>query len=229
MTDKKSLGSPSWQPGELDTFEGAMRFIIEKSFAVRQFCRPAIVQSYDPATNRAVVKIVICDKTMQGEIIPWGNITDIPVMLPHTGGMVLSLPLQPGDTGFLIASERDISLFKQEVGDYAASSSYGVNTGRKNDFLDGFFIPMSMKGATGAQDGQIGIQTKDGSVGIWVGAGGITIKGNINQEGGITSTADIVAGGKSLMNHDHNVPATGLVSGGPGAPVSGQAVSKPPN
>ena len=101
---------------------------------------PAIVQSYNKETNRAVVKPAITGVASQGQKVPHEALIDIPVLKPSGGGITMAFPIKQGDTGWLIACDRNISIFKQNLTESAP------NDYRKHKFEDSFFIPDSING-----------------------------------------------------------------------------------
>ena len=62
-------------------------------------------------------------------------LSNIPVLTLCGGGIVLSFPVKAGDTGWLIAADRNISIFKQNLVESAP------NDYRKHQYEDSFFIP----------------------------------------------------------------------------------------
>lgn len=79
------------------------------------------VQGYDNQyTSRAMIK-------------------DVPIITYGSSTTGLTMPLKKGDKGVLIASDRDISLYKKSLADSIAS------TNRKHSFNDSFFIPNHAK------------------------------------------------------------------------------------
>lgn len=78
-------------------------------------------------------QIMVIDS--EGGSIVRGEIKGVPVITSGAGGFLISFSIQAGDLGWIEASDRDISLFKQS---YAQSKP---NTGRVHDFSDSRFVP----------------------------------------------------------------------------------------
>lgn len=75
------------------------------------------IQGYDNNyTSRAIIK-------------------DVPIITYGGSSSGLTVPLKKGDKGVLIASDRDITLYKKSLSDSEAQ------TNRKHSFNDSFFIP----------------------------------------------------------------------------------------
>ncbi|OWK36890.1 Gp138 family membrane-puncturing spike protein [Fimbriiglobus ruber] len=73
--------------------------------------------------------------TTANQVVQRAQVASVPVFQYGGGGFVLSFPVMTGDTGWIKANDRDISLFKQTT---AASSP---NTARLHDFADAMFFP----------------------------------------------------------------------------------------
>lgn len=132
---------PAHNPADETTLDGLNNVLIDKIAMGIQNVIPAIVQSYDKATNRAVVKPAITGVASQGQKVPKEPYIDIPVLKFAGGGASFSVPIQAGNTGWLIACDRNISIFKQKLTESAP------NDYRKHKFEDGFFIPDSINSA----------------------------------------------------------------------------------
>jgi hypothetical protein len=126
---------PSHNPADETTLDGLNNVLIDKISMGIQNVIPAIVQSYDKATNRAIVKPAITGVASQGQKISKEPYIDIPVLNLSGGGFIISFPIKQGDTGWLVACDRNISIFKQNLTESAP------NDYRKHKFEDGFFIP----------------------------------------------------------------------------------------
>lgn len=126
---------PSFNPADCNTLDGMNNVLVDKIGMAIQKVIPGIVQSYDRTTNRAVIKPAITGVASQGQKIPKENLENIPVLNLCGGGIMLSFPINAGDTGWLIACDRNISIFKQNLTESAP------NDYRKHKFEDAFFIP----------------------------------------------------------------------------------------
>ena len=126
---------PSNNPADSNTLDGLNNFFADKISQHIKTCIPGIVQSYNRATNRAVIKPAITGVASQGQKVSKEPLSNIPVLTLSGGGIVLSFPVKAGDTGWLIAADRNISIFKQNLVESAP------NDYRKHQYEDSFFIP----------------------------------------------------------------------------------------
>lgn len=129
---------PSIDPANRGNIAGTVRFILTKFLQGVDDMLPAIVISYDRATNQAQVQPLIAIVDTLGNIVPRGSVASIQVLQLGGGGFVLSFPIKAGDLGWIKANDRDISLFKKFLGNAAP------NTARKHSFEDAMFIPDTM-------------------------------------------------------------------------------------
>lgn len=126
---------PSNNPADTDTLDGLNNFFADKISQNIKKVIPGIVQSYNRNTNRAVIKPAITGVATQGQKVSKEPLSNIPVLTLGGGGIVLSFPVKAGDTGWLIAADRNISIFKQNLAESAP------NDFRKHQYEDSFFIP----------------------------------------------------------------------------------------
>ena len=147
---------PSNNPADSNTLDGLNNTLIDKIFLNLKKVCPGIIQSYDRQTNRAVVKPAITGIASQGQKVPKENLVNIPVLNLSGGGVVLSFPIKQGDTGWLIAADRNISIFKQNLVESAP------NDYRKHCFEDSFFIPDKINDLNILDNDSFIIQTIDG-------------------------------------------------------------------
>lgn len=126
---------PSNNPADSNTLDGLNNFLTDKiAYNIKKVI-PGIVQSYDKTKNRAVVKPAITGVASQGQKVSKDALVDIPVLKLSGGGTTMSFPIKQGDTGWIIAADRNISIFKQNL-EESAPNDY-----RKHCFEDSFFIP----------------------------------------------------------------------------------------
>lgn len=98
-------------------------------------CLPAIVQEYDRVNNVATVQILIQWVDVNDGLHSRMPMAGINVLSLGGGGFHINFPIKPGDLGWIFATDRDISLFKQSL------SESRPNTGRLHKFEDGWFAP----------------------------------------------------------------------------------------
>ncbi|OWK37005.1 Gp138 family membrane-puncturing spike protein [Fimbriiglobus ruber] len=132
MTD---YAPPSRNPADNDTLTGLLKLVLTKALQNTADMLPARVIAYDRTTNCAQVQPLIAVVTTANQVVQRAQVASVPVFQYGGGGFVLSFPVMTGDTGWIKANDRDISLFKQTT---AASSP---NTARLHDFADAMFFP----------------------------------------------------------------------------------------
>lgn len=187
-----SQAFPNANPANSGGLAGVMTDILNKFLQNVDDCLPAVVMSYDREANTATVRPVVAVLTTEGVAVPRASVASVPVLALGGGNFVVNFPLKPGDLGWIKASDRDISLFKQGL------SEAKPNTVRKHSFEDGFFIPdVYSKYTLKAEDleSNMVIQSLDGKirVSLWpdrvkVSAGDETWL-EVNESGEITGTA----------------------------------------
>lgn len=130
---------PGRNPADDGDFTGVLRNAIRKEMQNFDGMMPVEVVSYDRATNRATVKHLIQMQGSNGEKVDRAQIASIRVIQPGNGAFSISLPIKPGDKGWLMAADRDLSLFQQDINKIDAP-----NTRRMKSFQDGVFMPDAM-------------------------------------------------------------------------------------
>jgi len=164
--------NPNIDPANNGTLVGTIEFAYAQMLKNTDGMLPANVISYDRTTNRVQVQLLITLVTTDGTQVPRPTLASLPVLVLGGGGFTLSFPLNPGDLGWVMANDRDISLFLQT---YAQAQP---NTGRVKNFSDGLFIPDVMKtyNITDSNEGYVTLQSTDGkaSVSMGVNSGGGT-------------------------------------------------------
>lgn len=190
---------PSINPADNDSLAGSIQFAYNKMMQQTDGMLPAQVVSYDRASNRASVQLLISLITTDGSIIPRAQLASVPVLILGGGGFSISFPIQEGDLGWLVASDRDISLFLQS---YVSSQP---NSLRVKQFSDGLFIPDVMKSwnsSTNNEDDFI-IQNESGTISISMTSTSIDIVAPVAVN--ITTPVLAVVG---------NITATGTITPG---------------
>jgi hypothetical protein len=206
---------PSRNPAQEGQLAGMLRLALRKTMEATDGQLPAKVVSYNRATNKALVEPLISMVTTGGQQIPRAQIASVPVLALGGGGYCLTFPLQAGDTGWIEASDRDISLFIQSL------QQAKPNTFRIHSFEDGRFIPDAFAKYTvaGEDSANMTIQSLDGTVKIALGPGVVNVKSsgtvNVTSTGKTTVTAsevDLVGGGgtqKGIVQADCMCAFTG--------------------
>lgn len=96
---------------------------------------PAEVIQFDRENNVATVRPLIMWVDVQDKTIPRNEFAEINVISLGAGGFHISFPVNQGDLGWIQASDRDLSQFKQTLREAKP------NSGRYHKFEDGWFIP----------------------------------------------------------------------------------------
>lgn len=99
-------------------------------------CTPARVESYDASLQKAVVLPLLYQRSSTGELITPPPIGNIPVIHPRGGGFAIHLPLQPGDMGLLLCSDRSMDAWLEGNGGMADPAST-----RHHLMMDAVFLP----------------------------------------------------------------------------------------
>ncbi len=203
---------PAREPADTNSLEGLCRLIKDITLMDMEKVIPGIVQSYDRSTNRANVKPAITGIASLGQKISKPVLVNIPVLTLQGGGIFLSFPLKAGDRGWLLACDRDISVFKQSL-EESSPNSY-----RKHCFNDAFFIPDKINNITVSEDdaSALVISTVDGGTKFSIKENEVKIVGNTSIEGSLTVSGDVIGNGISLSAHVHSGVQTG--SGNTGVP-----------
>jgi len=190
---------PAREPSDTNSLEGLCRLIKEITLMDMEKVIPGIVQSYDRMTNRAVVKPAVTGVASLGQKISKPSLVNIPVLTLQGGGMFLSFPLAVGDAGWLVACDRDISVFKQNLKE-SSPNSY-----RKHRFNDAFFIPDKINDISVSEDdtGAVVISTVSGSTKFSLKEGQIKLIGNTIISGTLDVSGEITGAGIKLSQHVH--------------------------
>lgn len=172
---------------------------------------PAAVVSYDRASNRAVLQPLVMLGTTDGGKVSRARLANVPVFRFGGGGFFISVPLQPGDFGWVKASDRDISLVMQRGG-----LEDWPNTKRLHSFSDAMFFPDKLKGwlIGGKNADALVIQSLDGSTCIAVDNGRVEIDSSVDVKINApttTVTGDLVLQG-NLSTSGGNVTMTGNIT-----------------
>ena len=214
------MALPNYNPSNKSTMSGVIAEVLKNFGLSLENCLPAVVVSYDRTNNIVEVQPAINTILTDGTAQPRDTI-QLPVHLFGGAGIVISTPLSAGDTGWIIAGDRDIALFKQSLG------VSNPNTYRTHKYSFGFFVPDKIKGITvaGGDDNALTIQTLDGTTRISLMAGSVkvvssntvsvestsltitsptvSIIGDLVVSGTITGQTDVVAYNVSGKTHKH--------------------------
>lgn len=164
MTEEPLI--PAQDPADDASMASMLRNVMRRQLLETDGMLPATVIAYNRETNRATIAPSINMMTTTGGTVPRAQLASIPVLALGGGGFHITFPLVAGDTGWVEASDRDVSLWLQGSGENATNP----NTHRIHSFSDGRFIPDVLGKytlAAGANGGMC-IQNKTGTVNIQV-------------------------------------------------------------
>ena len=210
MSDKVQ-GVPSYNPADTSSVAGGLKMFKKNIFSDLECCMPCVVQSYDASTNTVMVLPAINVATSIGEYVKRGVIK-LTAWRFALGGFVVHYPIKAGDTGWIIASDVDTSLFKQE------KTIADPNTYARHKYHFGYFMPDSMSGyAVGSSDeGRLVLQNQAGTEKISIGESDTKIVSAslsitspmVNIDGNVTITGDMHSANYDVHTHG------GVTSGG---------------
>jgi len=194
-------------------------------FSLLRVSLPGIVQSFDPATCTCTVQPAIAgqgvDEKGQIQSAPLPLLTDVPLIFPRGGGCTITFPVKAGDECLVVFSDRCIDFWWQNGGVQEPVDP------RQHDLSDAFAIvgPQSQaQKISGISTTSVQVRTDDGSNFIELMQGGnvnittplLTVNGNVQVNGTVTSTGDQVAKGISQTGHVHSgVQSGNSQTGGP--------------
>lgn len=189
MSDSRG-NNPNINPADNDTLAGVLRFAFSQLMRSVDGMLPARVLAYDRTANRVQVELMIAMVSTSGAQVSRAQIANIPVINFGGGGYILNFPLTVGDLGFVIANDRDISLFLQSY------SESPPNTQRVKSFSDAVFIPSVLANyTTTGQDGNAVLQSLDGTVRLSLSQDAITMSAGSNsievKSTGVTITSPV--------------------------------------
>jgi hypothetical protein len=102
-------------PSQLNSAESAQwKTILKQALYELRVAAPAIVQSFDAATQTVSVQVAVSELIKTNSSPVWTQIPPInkvPIVLPRGGGFCLTLPLKAGDEGLLIFCDQCIDLW----------------------------------------------------------------------------------------------------------------------
>jgi hypothetical protein len=95
---------------------------------------PGIVQSYDPATNKATIQPAL-NKAYESGPMPMGLMENVPIMFQSGSNFAINFPITVGDYVLLVFCERSIDLWK------AVGGQVTPDDPRKFNLSDAIAIP----------------------------------------------------------------------------------------
>lgn len=95
---------------------------------------PAIIVSYDYATQKASVQPALNKIYTNGDVVSMPILSDVPVIFPRSGGASLTFPVNVDDTVLIVCSERSMDSWLNQGGQVTP------NDPRKFDLSDAIAI-----------------------------------------------------------------------------------------
>ncbi len=145
-----------------ETLVGSLNIAINAAKRDIEVMLPCKIVDVNSDRTRVNVQPLIKLIDQTGALYHRAEIRDIPIVTHGGGNFLISFNVSPGDTGWIKANDRDISIFKQNL------EESGPNTARMHSFSDAVFLPDIMTGFSIDQDetDALTIQNKDGSISI---------------------------------------------------------------
>lgn len=173
----------------------ALSFIIQQ--AIREQVNTCIVGKVVAVTDGYVDFLpLVTNISGKGEAVEPTTLYKLPYMRYHAGIAAVILDPVPGDIGLAVFAGRDCSNVKAGTTEPQQPASF-----RGNSMANGFYI-----GGFLNQAPSVFIELTQG------GAVNITAPGGVNINGSVTVSGDVVASGKSLVNHVHTGDSGGTTS-----------------
>lgn len=207
---------PSRDPADDGSMLGTLQQVLKKFLQGVDGCLPARVLAYDRAANRAQVQPLVRVLTTDERQVSRAPIASVPVLALGGGDFVLSFPIQAGDLGWIVANDRDTSLYLQNLRESPPNSL------RLHSFQDALFIPDLVRGFAiqGEDAANAVLQTRDGTARVAISAAGVKLTAGTRSLS-ITAAGHTFAGpvfmpdgatinGRTFLGHQH----TGVQPGG---------------
>ena len=168
MSDIQNNPIINRSPAEHSIAAGLRKMLDLNSMSIETLL-PARVVSYDRTKNNATVHPLMKLVDMNDDTRSRTTLAEIPVLSLGGGGFHINFPLKAGDLGWIVAADRDISLFLQSLDEARPT------TLRTHKFNDAWFIPDVFRKYTidGADTDAMVIQSTDGTTRIAIGNGGV--------------------------------------------------------
>lgn len=187
-------------------------------------CIPVVVRSYDRKTHTAVVAPLVKDVDQSAAIPVQTNPSEFKtsVLRLSCGTFLVDIPLNVGDTGWVIASDKDSTIVKSavtigssDIKNQPKPQSPGTLATHKHAF--GFFIPdawgeFPIKNEAGLVLSHIDPKTKRilseialNPNNVYIESRKVDVNGDIECTGKIVSLVDVLAENISLKNHSHEI------------------------
>lgn len=169
----ENFPSQGQDPADTGNLGGALRFVFKKLLQNTDGMLPCKVIATTTDGKRDFVKVqpLIQVVGTSGDKLDRAQIALVPMLTMGAGNYLMSFPVTKDDLGWIVASDRDISLYLQ------SNASAAPNTNRLHSFEDGLFVPDKARQWTlDAADATKAVwQSKDGTIKITLGTDKISI------------------------------------------------------
>lgn len=147
MADKFTT-TPTYNPAAKDNLGLALQHLVKYVSTNLECSIPAKIVKYNRTTHVATVQPLVKIQYPDGDQVKSEERQqfDVTVLQFCHGGFVIDIPLSEGDTGWVVASDRDAVLAKRANANIRAADNKGAqdpNTSQKHRYNLGFFIPDS--------------------------------------------------------------------------------------
>lgn len=215
-------------PGEAKSLPAALEALFGLHGLDTSKLIPAQIINFDRTQNLATVKPLIMHVDTNDKLRSRLPIANVPVVSLGGGGFHISFPLKQGDIGWILAADRDLSLFLQSL------KESGPNTFRRHTFADSWFIPDVFRQYTinSADANAMVIQSTDGTTRISISEGIIVITAPTSVKVDTpkaTFTHDVEVQGNLTVDQNATVTGATTVNGGFNASGSGSSSVTLPN
>ena len=172
---------------------------------------PAIVQSFDRATRRALIQPALYLLLNDGPSMRRPPLANVPVIFPSGGGASMLFDLQRGDTVLLIFSERGITDFKKTYRE--SSPERGVMLSMESAIALAGFGPLNLAPAYTAgamlqtDDGETAVAVQDGVVRVKAGGHELVLQQSGLTLDGVAVGSGTMGGGTGTLADDSVTPA----------------------
>lgn len=198
------MAAESRDPTNDDSLLGCFREVLRKFLQTTDDMLPAVVETYNRSSNMVRVRPSIQLVDTEGNTIDRAPL-DIPVLVAGAGGFIISFHIPPGSRGWIKASDRDLTLYRQSL------TISRPNTRRMHTFEDAVFIPDVMRGFTvaDADSESMVIQSTAGAVKISLNDSRIDINApaiNLTATGAVAITSASLTHNGTNIGDDHIHP-----------------------
>ena len=157
-------------PTRKPTLAEGVTFAFEQMMKGRlNTAEPGIIDSYDPETKRARVRLAIKRSFADGRPSEEkATLVDVPIIQPSTGGMMVHLPIKKDDKVMVLFSKEGLANFKQVWG------STEPNIGQY--FADAVAFPLGEHNIEPVDPDAIVLQSADGRTSLVIKDGLFEVK-----------------------------------------------------